>query len=56
MLRIPTEELRKMGLEAPQGKELLTELSKIGISVDSTALSERECTDALLKFFEENVK
>ncbi len=49
------EELHKIGLEAPQGRELINELSKIGIVIDTDAISESECTEALLKFFEENI-
>ena len=44
------EELREIGLEAPQGKELIFELSKMGINIDSDALDEIECTDAILNF------
>ena len=47
------EELRSMGLEAPQGKELIYELEKCGISIDNKALSESECTDALLKYLKD---
>jgi energy-coupling factor transport system ATP-binding protein len=42
--------LRAIGLEAPQGRELICELSKCGVNIDSDALSEEECTYAILKF------
>ncbi len=42
--------LREIGLEAPQGRELLYELSRLGYEVDSDALTEAECTEALTKF------
>ena len=48
------EKLRSIGLEAPQGRELIHELSKLGYDIDSSALSESECTEALLKFLKEN--
>ncbi len=50
------DELHKIGLEAPQGRELINELSKIGIVIETDALSESECTEALLRYFEENIK
>lgn len=46
-------ELREMGLEAPQGRELIYELERCGIITDSRALSEEECTEALLKYLKE---
>ncbi len=48
------ERLHEIGLEAPQGKELLHLLSKDGYDFDSDALSEEECTDALLKALKTN--
>ena len=42
--------LHELGLEAPQGRELISELSAMGINLDTDALSEEECTDALIKF------
>lgn len=42
--------LHEIGLEAPQGKELITALSKMGFSIDENALDEQECAEALLKF------
>lgn len=44
------DKLHDMGLEAPQGWELISELQKLGFKISDTALSEDECTDALLGF------
>ena len=41
------EELKKVGLEAPQGTELLFELKKLGYSVPDDCLSVEECAEAL---------
>ena len=48
--------LREIGLEAPQGRELLYELSKLGYSIESDALTELECVEALIKFLKEAKK
>ena len=45
--------LREIGLEAPQGRELLYELSKLGYKIESDALTDSECVDALIKFLKE---
>ena len=42
--------LHKIGLEAPQGKELIFDLIKIGYPLDQNALDEDECAEALIKF------
>ena len=42
--------LHRVGLEAPQGKELVSELSKLGYDLDKDALDESECAEALIKF------
>ena len=42
--------LREIGLEAPQGRELIYELSQLGYNVDSDALTESECTEAIINF------
>ena len=42
--------LHEIGLEAPQGKELIFSLSKMGFEIDQDALGEDECVEALLKF------
>ena len=48
------DELRKIGLEAPQGRELIYELARAGVNIDTDALSEEECVAALIKFLDEN--
>ena len=42
--------LRKMGLEAPQGNELILELARAGIKIDGPSLTEDECIETLYKF------
>lgn len=44
------DELHLMGLEAPQGVELIHQLSKEGYAIDKNVLSESECTEAILNF------
>lgn len=44
------DKLRSMGLEAPQGNELVLELKKAGLNVSGSALTESECVEALYKF------
>ena len=39
-----------MGLEAPQGNELILELKKAGINIDGESLTESECIETLYKF------
>ncbi len=41
------EQLRALGLEAPQGVELLYELSRAGMPHSGSPLTEQECVDAL---------
>lgn len=41
------DELKKVGLEAPQGTELIYELNKLGYSLPNDCLSIEECVDAL---------
>ena len=50
------ERLHEMGLEAPQGKELINELRAVGLDIESNALSEKECTDALINYLRKNIK
>ncbi len=45
--------LHSIGLEAPQGKELLHALKLDGVDIDSDALSEDECVEAILKYISE---
>ena len=44
------EKLREMGLEAPQGNELILELKNAGIKIDGDSLTESECIETLYKF------
>ena len=44
------DELRKMGLDAPQGNELVLELKKAGLNVKGDSLTESECIETLYKF------
>ena len=44
------DRLRAMGLEAPQGNELVLELKKAGINIDGNSLTEAECIETLYKF------
>ena len=41
--------LHSIGLEAPQGTELLHELAKDGVLTEGTPLTEDEAVEALLK-------
>lgn len=49
------EKLHNIGLEAPQGRELIYELSKNGIKIDTDALSENECTEALVNYLRKTI-
>ena len=42
--------LHSMGLEAPQGNELLHELRAVGVEIDADVLTDEECTEALFNF------
>ena len=42
--------LHSMGLEAPQGNELLFELKSLGVEIDADVLTDDECTEALFNF------
>jgi energy-coupling factor transport system ATP-binding protein len=42
--------LRRMGLEAPQGNELVLELKKAGLKIEGDSLTEEECIETLYKF------
>ncbi len=44
------EKLHSMGLESPQGAELITELRKLGYKIEGECLTEEECTEALYAF------
>ena len=47
------DKLHDMGLEAPQGRELIHALNKVGFNIDATALTERECTEAIINYLKE---
>ena len=42
--------LRSIGLEAPQGNELVTELRDAGLEIEGDSLTERECIETLYNF------
>lgn len=42
--------LRAMGLDAPQGNELICELKKAGINISGDSLTEEECINTLCNF------
>ena len=45
------EKLLSMGLEAPQGNELILELKKAGLNISGDSLTEEECVQTLYRFF-----
>ena len=45
--------LHSLGLEAPQGAELLSLLREAGLQLPDNLIGEKECTDALLSFLKE---
>ena len=44
------DELHAIGLEAPQGRELICELSKLGYKIETDAISEDEAAEAIIGF------
>ena len=44
------DKLRRMGLEAPQGDELVLELKNAGLNIKGESLTESECVETLYKF------
>ncbi len=44
------DELHSMGLEAPQGNELLTAMRARGVDIEGSALTREECTELLFNF------
>ena len=46
-----TDLLHSVGLEAPQGCELISMLRKEGIEIPGDPLNEQECTEAIVKLF-----
>ncbi len=49
------DRLHEMGLEAPQGTELLSELSKYGFEINTKCLTEEECIESLYAFLSEEL-
>ena len=47
------DELRSVGLEAPQGAELIHELRKLGFELPADCITRDECTAALTNFLKE---
>ena len=47
------DRLREIGLESPQGKELIHELRKLGFNISEDALTDKECIEALYNFLKE---
>ena len=50
------ERLREMGLETPQGNELILELTKLGVKITGESLTEEECVETLYKFLSQDRK
>ncbi len=48
--------LHKMGLEAPQGSELLYLLRKCGVDISGKAITDEECVDTLYDFLSRKIK
>ena len=44
------DELHSMGLEAPQGRELIHKLNSLGYDIETDALSDDECAEVLTNF------
>lgn len=44
------DKLHEMGLEAPQGRELIHALADAGIDISTDALNDSECIDALVQY------
>ena len=49
-------ELRDIGLEVPQPRELLYELGVAGVNIDSKALSSDDCAEKIIEFLKGNEK
>ncbi len=49
---LKVEELKKLGLDVPQVTELVWELKKSGLDIDSDVINEEECVNALMKLLE----
>ena len=48
--------LHEMGLESPQGVELVNALKESGAKIDTDVLSEEDCTRAILDFLKSEIK
>lgn len=48
------KKLREMGLDAPQGNELILELKNAGLKIDGSALTEDECIETLYNYLSAN--
>lgn len=48
------EKLRSMGLDAPQGNELVLELKRAGLKIHGESLTEDECIETLYNFLSAN--
>ncbi len=44
------DKLHAMGLESPQGVELITRLSDLGFEIDKNVLTEEECTSVIFEY------
>ncbi len=44
------DKLHDIGLEAPQGVELIHTLNKLSLGIDTNVLTEEECTNAIISF------
>ena len=47
------DELHKIGLEAPQGTELVEHLRRAGCDLPLGCVTEEECVEALVRFYKE---
>ena len=47
-------ELKSIGLEVPQGRELIFALNELGYNINDDVLSVTECTEALIDYLKEN--
>ncbi len=50
------ERLHSMGLEAPQGIELIAELRRAGAPIEGGSITEQECAETLFNFLSRNAK
>ena len=48
------DELHAIGLEAPQGTELVEALRRMGCDLPSGCVTEAECVEALVRFYKEH--